>query len=82
MIAVKTMTDRSNEPKLLTGNEEPLDDFSASVESKIIIENIYLNLQYTAGLLNMNALLLMFIYIHTHALYFILEQSKVQSKTL
>lgn len=47
MIAVKTMTDKLNEPKLLTGNEEPLDDFSASVESKIVTENTYLNLHYT-----------------------------------
>lgn len=36
MSAVWTMKDRSNEPKLLTGNEEPLDYFSASVGSQVV----------------------------------------------
>lgn len=46
------MTDESNEPKLLTGNEEPLDDFSASMETKVVIENIHVNLRCTARLLS------------------------------
>lgn len=34
-----TMKDGSNEPKLLMGNEKPLDYFSASLGLKVVNEN-------------------------------------------